>query len=162
MKLSHFTNNPLGVLRAVEQPLSVAGWASPHKPMGLWVSVDGDQDWKTWCESESFGLGEIRYSVTLREPNNILIIRSPEELLEFTAKYDKQLEMGGHSFKGHYMDWVAVAKAYQGVIITPYQWDLRLDQRTHWYYGWDCASGCIWDAQAIKRVEEVRQESVTA
>jgi hypothetical protein len=21
-----------------------------------------------------------------------------------------------------------------------------------WYYGWDCASGCIWDTSVIERV----------
>ena len=29
----------------------------------------------------------------------------------------------------------------------------RLDMETRWYYGWDCASGCVWDASAVQSVE---------
>jgi len=36
-----------------------------------------------------------------------------------------------------------VSKEYDGIEIAPYQWDARLS--LIWYYGWDVASGCIWN-----------------
>ena len=45
--------------------------------------------------------------------------------------------------------WQDVALDYQGILIAPYQWSLRLDKDFRWYYMWDCASGCIWDLSAI-------------
>ena len=47
------------------------------------------------------------------------------------------------------MDWGYLATQYQGLIIAPYLWDLRLFGPA-WYYGWDCASGCIWDLTAVE------------
>ena len=54
------------------------------------------------------------------------------------------------------IDWAEVASKYDGIIISPYQWSLRLDMEMMWYYGWDCASGCIWNISAIKELKEVQ------
>jgi hypothetical protein len=29
-----------------------------------------------------------------------------------------------------------------------------VDDNCGWYYGWDCASGCIWDSAAVERVAQ--------
>lgn len=39
--------------------------------------------------------------------------------------------------------------------ITPYCWPARMDPDLIWYYGWDCASGCIWDASTIHQVTRI-------
>ena len=49
------------------------------------------------------------------------------------------------------INWPAVAERYGGILITPYQWSHRMS--LHWYCGWDCASGCVWDLSQIKSVE---------
>ncbi len=54
------------------------------------------------------------------------------------------------------LEWDKVKDKYQGIIIAPYQWECRLALETCWYYGWDCASGCIWDLDCIK--EFIKQE----
>ncbi len=79
---------------------------------------------------------------------------SGEQLLEFNERYAKRVILGGEDFAG-YIDWIKVAKQYAGLIIAPYQWGYRLEPGTHWYYGWDCASGCIWDASVIERIEAI-------
>jgi hypothetical protein len=48
------------------------------------------------------------------------------------------------------IDWQRVAEQHQGIIITPYQWECRYS--IDWYYIWDCASGCIWDPDAIESI----------
>jgi hypothetical protein len=58
----------------------------------------------------------------------------------------------------YYIDWSKVAAKHQGIIIAPYCYARRLTYHTAWYYGWDCASGCIWDLKAIQSVE-VAQEA---
>ena len=55
------------------------------------------------------------------------------------------------------IDWNRVAKKYQGIIITPYIWERRLTTTCTWYYGWDVASGCIWDNKAIKEITDARK-----
>ena len=35
-------------------------------------------------------------------------------------------------------------------VVSPYQWNCRLSLETCWYYGLDCASGCIWYLDCIK------------
>ena len=63
-----------------------------------------------------------------------------------------------------FIDWPKVAERYDGIIIAPYQWSRRLDGPM-WYYGWDCASGCVWRARAVlelKSMEELCQQPLSA
>ena len=48
-------------------------------------------------------------------------------------------------------DWARVGEAYPGIIIAPYIWSRRLDGPM-WYYGWDCASGCVWDPSVVRSI----------
>ncbi len=64
--LSHFTNHTLEAVHSVEQPVSQQGWPTPYKPKGLWVSVDGEDDWKSWCEENDYGCGSKRYRIVLK------------------------------------------------------------------------------------------------
>lgn len=45
------------------------------------------------------------------------------------------------------IDWLRVKTQYGGIEIAPYQWKRRLS--SFWYYGWDCASGAIWDRDVL-------------
>lgn len=49
-----------------------------------------------------------------------------------------------------FIDWQAVASDHDGIIISPYNWPARHEMI--WYYPWDCASGCIWNADAITSI----------
>lgn len=52
-----------------------------------------------------------------------------------------RIEATGREFPFE-MDWPAVQKRYAGLVVAPY-----LHERRHvrWYYGWDVASGVLWD-----------------
>ena len=148
MKLSHWSWEKDLRPRSIVQGEDRCG----SKPSGFWVSVDGPDDWEEFCTREEFrGLDEqYRYSVTLSDNANILYLRTPNALLSFTEKFDsseKWLRNSG-------IDWPRVASKYQGIIIAPYQWSLRLDG-PHWYYTWDVASGCFWDSSAINTIERL-------
>jgi hypothetical protein len=156
LDLSHFTDEPLDPVRSVEQP--VGDYRSEFdKPKGLWVSVDGDDDWAQWCAGADFGIGQKRYNVILKSAANILLIKSASALMDFTYEYGVEREDG---WRRRYIPWEVVATKYQGIIIAPYQWGCRMHEETRWYYGWDCASGCIWSAEAIASVSEALQREV--
>lgn len=157
MNLSHYTKEPLIEIRSTEQPGTVEGCGSQPKPFGLWLSVDGEDDWAAWCRSEDFNLAGLgrRYRIYLKPDANILQLQSSADIFSFTEKYDKPVDYGRHlgSRVGNYIDWERLAQEYQGIVIAPYQWECRLHMQSNWYYSWDCASGCVWDANAIDRFE---------
>lgn len=132
------------------------------KPSGLWVSIEnGGHSWKDWCEAEEFGLGQLTHvhEVKLKDDARILRINNEEELKRFHQEYFKVkdvLDLGAdlpeshRTYKMGHVDWPRlIQEGYQGIIITPYLWSMRLDMEVSWYYIWDCASGCIWDLDAI-------------
>jgi hypothetical protein len=156
LQLSHWSEEPELVPRSVEQKLHVDGYRSEFdKPCGLWVSVDGEDGWEAWCTSENFGgLHTYRYRVRLTKGSNVLHIDNELGVRVFREKYGRQSD---RSYCSMYIAWEDVARDYQGLIIAPYQWPCRMDER--WYYGWDCASGCLWDAAAFYVDEPMRKRA---
>jgi hypothetical protein len=124
------------------------------KPKGCWITDDSEDNWEQWCRAESWGEETLahKHQVILNE-EKILFLNSKEALDGFTRLYGVPQMM-------YYVDpklfkdepaiaWDAVANNHSGIIITPYIFERRF---TDWYYGWDCASGCIWDAKAILEI----------
>lgn len=130
-----------------------------EKPRGFWITDDGEDCWKTWCLGENFETHRLshKHEVVLDEAR-VLIVRSAFELDTFTREFSDELVWFTGSGRSHTdlcVNWARVAERYAGLIVTPYQWTLRLEHRFSWYYGWDCSSGCIWDATAILDVRLV-------
>ncbi len=124
------------------------------KPLGLWVSVEEtkeDYSWYDWCVDQQFRLENLRYKykVKIYADANILYIKTPEELTEFTVLYAANdpyaLENNPNSPYVYMIKWGLVKEKYDGIIISPYQWDCRLKSLTSWYYPWDCSCACIWN-----------------
>lgn len=117
------------------------------KPTGLWVSDEsvGSYGWSLWCAAEEYGIGPNAFSVVLADDSRVLTLTTPEAIKMFDSRYTNG---------DQYIDWARVAERWQGILITPYQWSLRLSD-VRWYYSWDCASGCIWDPAAVASVTRV-------
>ena len=169
MKLSHYSQVPLvpGKLLPFDriEPYPINGM----KPHGLWVSVDGEDDWAHWCQSEQFGLHRYKFQqhVTLRSnclnqdphtPGGVLHLATARMVRHFgklyAMKYNPRDARMSAYMALNAVDWGRVMKDYQGIIIAPYQWSLRLGQDMLWYYSWDCASGCIWDLDVIEGISD--------
>lgn len=155
MKLVHFSRIPLGTIMPVPQtkPAEV-GYDYWPKPQGLWVSDEATGDgWKAWCESAEFdGCGPFAHHIVLKPNHKVLLVGEQIALERFNDRYSKPVSLfEGFRSRGA-VDWAAVAADWQGVIISPYRWDKRMDDQFFWYYGWDCASGCIWNPEAIAEV----------
>lgn len=150
--LSHFSTDPVLSVYSVPQRQQDSDYKSCfEKPKGLWISVDGENDWAEWCEN-NFDLAPLRHRVYLAEPSKVLWIETCGALIDFRCEYGRDC---GRGWNDTYIDWPKVAEKYSGIIIAPYQWSCRMDE--NWYYGWDCASGCLWDASAVAGIELLRQ-----
>lgn len=151
LSLTHYSDSP------TLEPLAVLQLTQPAmKPRGLWVSVDGEDDWPAWCRSEQFRDTDAqhRFRVRLADDARILHLTDDAAIAQLSEDFGMDHLRGlwrkcGMAHKLHgplYIDW-------QGIIIAPYQWTSR--RNVSWYYGWDCASGCIWDAAAIATVDRL-------
>lgn len=114
---------------------SVAG-DGLQKPAGFWYEVGGD--WRRWAQSEGFTIGGHLHSVKLNDCR-VLRIKTLKELDAFHTEYGVQTSVFGIT-----PDWSRLREEWDGVEISPYQWERRLELDFLWYYGWDCASGVIW------------------
>ena len=148
LQLSHYSDAPfeLDCTRTYEQREPVS---AHEKPRGFWVSVDGEHGWPEWCRDENFGLDRLasRLPLTLAPTANVLLIETEQALIEFTHRYGVPARYSGGAPA---IDWVRLAGEYDGIIVSPYQWECRYGEHTFWYYGWDCASGCIWNLDALE------------
>lgn len=157
MKLRHFSAQKIP---KVLQRFSYREQKVAYKPIGFWVSDEDEHGWKDWCEGEQWGLSRLtrEYEVVLADKANVLYINSLRQLDEFREAYMASLypDVEGLSGIVDGIDWSKVAQKYDGIIISPYFYQRRFATGFMWYYGWDCASGCIWNVRAIKEVREVR------
>jgi hypothetical protein len=156
VRLLHYSAKPLHSVYNAEQEgarHAIVGW----KPTGLWVSAD--DEWKQWCEAEGFALESLKHvhEIILTEYAELMYIDTSEKLLEFHHKYTKK-----NPYDDDVIDWNVVTEEFDGILIAPYQWKHRLNgPASKWYYPWDVASGCIWNANVIEsfyEVEHVRED----
>ena len=162
----HWAARPVK-LRKISYPQS-----GQPKPNGLWFDVN--EEWKRWCESAKFRPETFRYrhTVTILDPSQILFLRGAKDIDAFTREYAHDLsdritllqgaEDGGAFARRYGMDlfgdirrqfsnyilWGEVAEKYGGIVISPYSRSRSRDYL--WYYGWNCASGCVWDTSLIR------------
>lgn len=134
-----------------------------HKPTGFWYDIGGE--WADWLKYEQPDWAQTSYRIAhavVVDEARILRIRTHKQLLDFAAEYrvkhgdvtsERAATMGPID---RYIDWRRVERnGYAGVEIAPYIGSARFDDLVPWYYGWDIASGCIWDFDAIIRVTPV-------
>ena len=112
------------------------------KPAGFWYEVDGD--WRRWCAENEWGREELRhlYEVTLADCR-VLRIRNHAAMEAFNRRFGRRRPAPAWC-NDTVIDWGLVATEFDGVEVAPYRWECRLDDAFRWYYGWDCASGVIW------------------
>jgi hypothetical protein len=150
-RLLHYSDNLLEKINSVDQTEYLAKWGRSDKPGGLWVSVEGEDDWAHWCESDSFRIGSICHEVVLSFSANLLLLTCCSDIDNFSFHYGiRSLHHVGALIDQ--IKWDVVAERYQGIVIAPYVVEKRFSDNAFWYSGWDCASGCIWDARAIEEV----------
>lgn len=162
MRLLHYSN---AYLTKVENRRFTRTKADGSKPAGLWVSVEGPDDWKTWCEDKNFDLDHLTHvtEVVLAANAKIKRIQTSAAFMAFHREFKcrpafaANSQLDDHYWDGRAIRWDDIAKEHDGIIIAPYQGSCRLVDDAPWYLGWDCASGCIWNADAIAELRPVPQ-----
>lgn len=142
------------------------------KPNGLWFDVNGS--WKRWCEAAQFRLEALHYRhpVTILDTSRVLFLSNAKDIDTFTNEYGHNLsshiqplqssedratfarQYGSDLFGdilgqfSNFILWGEVAEKHSGIIIRPYS---RSRSQTYlWYYGLNCACGCIWDTSVVR------------
>jgi hypothetical protein len=166
MTYFHWSAEPVA-LREISYPQS-----GQPKPNGFWFDVNGG--WKRWCTAVQFRPETFlyRHTVTILDRSQVLFLRTAKDIDAFTEKYGQNLsghiqflqtpseraaftENYGCDLFGeiqrqfsNYILWDEVAGKCGGIVIAPYS---RSRSQNHlWYYGWNCAGGCIWDLSLIR------------
>ena len=153
MVLYHFTEKPFS-LKDKKKYQVINGI---NKPSGLWLSDENDYGWSQWCQDNDFRLKGLKYKTTIKvDTSNVFVIQSVEELKEFNSKYG--IKKGNFKkdpyflLEDYFINWDLLKNTHKGIIITPYLHQVRLEYM--WYYGWDCASGCIWDTSCCEIITQ--------
>lgn len=119
-----------------------------YKPIGFWYSCRNY--WYDWVISEDMTHFLHKYIIQVniknnittnihnKDPNKLLVIRSLKDFDLFTNTYKIKISDN--------INWIKVSKDFGGIEICPY---LEKRRHAHWYYGWDVASGCIWNTDSI-------------
>lgn len=155
----HMAHAPLSrVLSVAQDPPGFPERTTPlGKPKGLWYGIG--PSWLDWCTSERMDwIGPYWYRLTLDE-SRLLRLTTTREMYEFSKTY-----IGGapERYKDDefmrylYIDWTRVAREYGGIEIAPRQ-SCRFEKWAEWYWGWDVASGCVWDASLVLSLDRVER-----
>jgi hypothetical protein len=117
------------------------------KPRGLWYGVG--PSWIDWVRSEmpDWEVDNI-FKIDVNQ-DMMLTITNSEELLAFNKNYGVKTDFF------NVIDWTRVASDYGGIEISPYNYKLRMEREVFWYYGWDVASGCVWNEGVITGVNKL-------
>ena len=160
LELRHYTSEPMAFdpMREYTQDAP----SSFGKPVGFWVSVTGEDDWMSWV-TDNMNEERLNHAarVTITPTARVHVITNDFALDAFTGEYAVQTDYERRwphrvDDKAKWpIDWREVAKDSDGLIIAPYIWSRRYSH--DWYYGWDCASGCIWNLTAIAAVDLITE-----
>lgn len=155
MTLTHYTPNPFTLDRT--RTYDQSDMTPNGKPRGLWLSDDQDLGWADWCRDNRYETGRLAVKTQFRlsDQAKVRMLRDADAIRAFHAEFRGRPDMPEHlRLRDHFIDWPTVAGLYDGILITPYQWELRLDLDLIWYCGWDCASACIWNIDALVETGE--------
>lgn len=117
------------------------------KPKGLWYDIDSS--WLEWCKGNTDWTYKNHFELEIDE-SKILLIDTKQKLIDFDREYSVKIH---ETINLNYIDWESVEKKYSGIEISPYRYDCRFS--LFWYYGFDVASGCIWDFDCLKSTNKI-------
>jgi len=145
------TNEPFTDFRNIKQ--EPPRWAG-GKPDGLWYAC-GDE-WLEFINTSLRGpLARARYIYEIKLSDKVLKIDNDLDFKTFYYHFRTQtfVDPSHPAEEGDAMaiDWPEVQReGYAGVEVCPYLGSMRT--KFDWYYGWDVASGCVWDSAGVTSV----------
>ncbi len=142
----HITNNSDIIYKKHKQNNS-------YKPVGLWYSFG--LEWLDFIidSGMDFYLDK-KLHTFLIDTNELKILKisNIEEMGNFFNEFKENNDYSNllslRNIAG--IDWIKVSEIYDGIEIYPYLYEGR--RKHNWYYGWDVASGCIWNTEKLKHI----------
>jgi hypothetical protein len=122
-----------------------------NTPNGLWLSVSGIHDWEQYCRKNNnrFDSLKCEFQILLKPQAKILILHNQIVFEGFIKEYGR--------YKENYFDisiqWEEIINNYQGIAL-PHIFP-QLMNMFSWYKTWCCTSACIWDLQAVIKVDKL-------
>ena len=98
-------------------------------------------------ESDS-GIDEFTHKYARNLFGSIQLLQTTEDVDKFSREYGSDLFGDIKKQFSNFVAWSEVAEDYSGIIVAPYS--RERSESYLWYYGWHCASGCIWDTDIIR------------
>jgi hypothetical protein len=146
----HYTGENMDTLdlkRAYEQYTEKLAF---HTPNGLWLSVTGVHDWEQHCRKNNCRPDALQYEfqVLLKPRANILMLHNNAVFEGLIKEYGQKKE-NCFDFS---IRWNEIISNYQGIAL-PHVFPQLLNMFS-WHKTWCCTSACIWDLQAVDRVEK--------
>jgi hypothetical protein len=123
-----------------------------YAPNGLWLSIPGINDWEHYCLKNNYSLGALKneFQVFLKTTAKILILFNSALFEDFIKKY-------GYYSERNTIDllicWEKIIRNYQGIVLPcrlPALPNMGIRNEI-----WFCTSACIWDLQAVEKVEKL-------
>lgn len=125
------------------------------KPNGLWYACGNE-----WLDFD-FGAEDAKYLYKLDIDYSRILKLTDKDIKQFEKEY---LQKHPRVEDYYMINWKKVAEKYSGIEICPFMQNihnLSMNENLHgWYYGWDVASGCIWNGSAIKGVSLLEEKSL--
>ena len=119
-----------------------------EKPRGLWYGFGNS--WIEWVRGEMPEWeGNCLYELNIKH-SNVLSINNFKEMEQFYENFNTIPTDPTYQRWDEYhnpIDWNKVADKYDGIEIPVYRHECRFNHS--WYYGWDVASGCIWNLKNV-------------
>jgi len=146
----HYTSENIDTLDLSRAYTQTAEKLASHTPSGLWLSIAGINDWETYCLRNNHNLKSLKYEFQVKpKPQaKILILYNDDAFEDFEKKYGYYGE--NDAFSVH---WDEIIKDYQGLAL-PHVFP-QLNRKGPWYDTWCCTSACIWDLQAVEKIERL-------
>lgn len=125
--------------------------AQKPKPTGLWVAKE--DAWIEWGVQNSFDHWTRDFVELDLDLSDIYKIRFERDLDALREEYGVVHEELNYV---HSIDWSLVAREFKGVYALNWEYGWSgLDSLNPWFYGWDLASGCVWDLSALEEIKDV-------
>jgi hypothetical protein len=155
----HYTGKNMDTLDLNRTYTQTAQNLALHRPNGLWLSIAGINDWEKHCLESNYNIHNLKYEfqVKLKPYANILILYNNAVFEDFEKKYaycPEGIETDSEDYTLTLsIRWQEIIKDFQGLAlpnVLPKLYDNHL-----WYDIWHCASACIWDLQAVDKIDKL-------
>ena len=122
-----------------------------NKPYGgFWASrTDAEVSWREWCETEEFETQRLskHFDFTLKDGAKVLRIKSRADLSRIKQEHTDWFVKSKWDFVcSPYLDFERLSESFDGIeILAGSDRELYFD-----FYGWDCDSIVIFNADCVK------------